>query len=294
MKTRRIRVDFQKIIDGNYLQKDLLLIYQWLMRISFSCYEQDGWYRYGLHQSFHGYSHNNYSSEAYKLSKNWESIIYDGFVRLLCRTKHPRVVREFLEKERIQLGKIRVITITEENENYYYSKLTSREDLAINDIGKSIRHLTEAYKGLELKKEHFHPTLEGRLRPRIIDNVHFGTTGNKWHVSFTFSFECFNYEPGWNYSIYQKDNEGLSAFFSRSIEEIDSLLLPTTSCDNCPLWIKSNRGSYLRHGYRGGCKLYKTCNKPDVVKYKWESKNGRIVDNAIHDSIVFPYFRKQI
>lgn len=288
--TRKIRIDFQKIINKQYPQKDLLLAYQWLMDMGSECHEVIGWNEYSLHKSFHGYSYNKISPATYRLCQNWEKIIYDGFVNLLCKTNHPRVVREFLEKNRIQIGKVRIITIDEEGENKYYSKLTQR-----SDIGDAIDHLVSAYKGLELSKQDFIPTrFEGDVNPRIIDNAHFGIMNNKWYVSFLFSFANMRYESGWEHTIRQGNNEELGAFFNRAIECIDKYLLPTTSCDNCPMWLKHGQGDYLRHGYQGVCRLYGKCEKRDVVKYKWWSEDGRVVDNAIHDSIVFPYSEKRI
>ena len=286
MKQRRLYIDFQKIINALYFDFDTLLAYQWLINLGRNCSEQHGWNRSGLHQSFHQYSANNHN-HFYPLSQNWKSIIKSGFFSLLCKTNHPKVVSDFLEKERIQLGKKRIIKVTENTDvNRYYSKLNGYRGSCV------ITHLTEAYKGLELKKEYFHPDYKGRLRPRIIDNVKFGTQNNRWIVWFTFSFECMDYEPGWRYEIGQNENEELESFFNRAVEQIDNLLVPATSCDNCPLWVKSeHHGDYLRHGYKGHCKMYNTCEKPNVVKYKWWAEDGRIKDNAIHESIVAPYFK---
>lgn len=287
MKERKIRVDFQKIINRGYVDFDTLLAYQWLINLGRNCSEQHGWTRCGLHQSFHQYSANNHNHH-YPLSSNWAEIVRNGFVGLLCKTIHPQVVHDFLEKERIKIGKVRVIKVIEDDSlnNSYLSKITGGRYLG-TDI---LRHLTKAYKGLELKKEFFHPDIKGRLRPRIIDNVKFGTQDNRWIVWFTFSFECMDYAPGWRYEIGQNENEELESFFNRAVEQIDNLLVPATSCDNCPLWIKGeHHGDYLRHGYRGYCKMYNTCDKPNVVKYKWWAEDGRIKDNAIHESIVFPY-----
>lgn len=290
MKERKIRVDFQKIINSIYIDFDTLQAYQWLINLGESCSKQFGWNRYGLHQSFHQYSHNNEPSMLYPLAQNWEDILYTGFVQLLCKTNHPVVVSDFLEKERIKIGKVRVIKVMEDDSlnNRYLPKITGGRYLG-PDI---LRHLTEAYKGLELKKEFFHPDYEGRTRPRIIDNVKFGTQDNRWKVWFIFSFECMDYEPGWRYEIGQNENEELESFFNRAVEEIDNLLLPADSCNNCPMWLKSeHHGDYLRQGYKGHCKLYEKCPHPNTVKYKWWAEDGRIKDNAIHESIVFPYYK---
>lgn len=286
---RRIRIDFQKIINRSFINFDTMLAYQWLVNLGQSCNEQFGWNRYGLHQSFHQYSHNNEPSMLYPLSQNWNDILYNGFVGLLCKTNHPKVVSDFLEKERIKIGKIRVIKVVEDAsmENTYLSKLTRGKYFG-TDV---LRHLTEAYKGLELKKEYFHPDYKERLRPRIIDHVKFGTQDNRWVVWFTFSFECMDYAPGWRYQIGQNENEELGSFFNRAVEQIDNLLVPADSCNNCPMWIKGNHGVYLRHGYRGHCKLYEKCPHPNTVKYRWWAKDGRIKDNAIHKSIVSPYYK---
>ena len=290
MKARRIRIDFQKIINGWYCEEDLLYIYRWLISIGRSCNKQHGWCRYGLHQSFHGYSYNNEKNEIHPLDSDCFKTIYDGFVRILCKTNLPDVVEAFLDENNIRIGKIRVIKFEEnELENDYYKVSTGhRFGLPVEQL---IYHITTAYKGLELKKEHFHPDYKDRIKPRIIDNVKIGTNHNKWYAWFTFSFEKFDYEPGWEWRISQNENEPISNFFNRAIEEIDGLLLPATSCDNCPLWRKSNNhGSYLRHGFRGGCSYYGKCDKPNVIEYKWET-GGR--DNALHDSIVFPYYKNR-
>lgn len=289
MKEKRIHVDFQKIIDQHWKYNgfDLLYIYQWLINLGQSCSRQHGWNRYGLHQSFHQYSYNNEPRELYPLDSNYQKTIYDGFVALLCRSRQPEVVQEFLDRENIKLGKVRIIKFKEDGiGNNYYGQLTGNRHYDV------VTHLAEAYKGLELKKEFFHPDYENRLRPRIIDNVQFGTNYNRWIIWFNFSFECFDYENGWKYEIMQNENENLESFFHRAVETIDYLLMPSESCDNCPLWLASSyHGDYLRHGYRGGCKLYENCNKPNVTKYKWWVDETGSHDNAIHPSIVFPYHK---
>ena len=287
-KERKLRIDFQKLINETHHDyNDILLIYQWLIRIGKACNKQYGWYRYGLHQSFHGYSHNNDPNRVMKLFSDWRKILYDGFVNILCKTNQPEIVRNFLKENNIAIGKIRILTIQESisNRTYFKEKVGDR-----CSIDSKLRHITTAYKGLELKKEYFHSDYPKRVHPRIIDNVHFGTNGDEWFVSFTFSFECFNYKPGWDYTIAQEENEYLPDFFDRAIETLDNLLIDTDNCDNCSYWIEFNRGDYLRHGYRGGCKYYE-CKKTNVIKYKWWSEEGKVCDNAIHHSIVFPYYR---
>lgn len=286
MEEKRLRIDFQKIINGGYRTFDLLLIYQWLINLGQSVSKQSGWCRYGLHQSFHEYSYNNEPYEYYPLGYNYEDVIRKGFVSLLCKTNHPPLIYDFLEKERIQIGKVRIIKSTENasKRNRYYADKTNAFDV--------VRHLTEAYKGLELKKEFFHPDYPARVRPRILDNVKFGTNSNKWRVWFNFSFENFDYENGWEYGISQSENEDIESFFNRAVEKIDNLLLPSDSCNNCPFWIKDgSHGSYLRNGYRGNCKMHNNCGKPNVVKYKWWVEDGKSKDNAIHETIYFPYFK---
>ena len=291
IKTRKLRVDFQKLINDRYSTEEMLLIYQWLIKIGRDCNKQYGWNRYGLHQSLHGYSYNNEPREVYPLSSDFEKVIYDGFVNLLCKTNNPQIVKTFLEENKIQIGKIRVLTITElEEKRDYFKKITNRSFW--NDCRDKIRHITGAYKGLELKKELFHPEYTDRLKPRIINNVQFGTNYNKWYVWFNFSFECFDYENGWKYEISQEELESLPSFFDRAIETIDSLILYSDNCNNCPLWGESERGDYLRHGYKGYCKA-DTCTRHNVVKYKWWSEEGRIHDNATYSSIVFPYYRNR-
>lgn len=81
-------------------------------------------------------------------------------------------------------------------------------------------------------------------------------------------------------------------YFNRVIEELNSLLVPATSCDNCPLWRKNDHhGSVLRNRLKGSCSYRGSkCDKPNIVRYESilsESKK----DNALHDSLTFPYFR---
>jgi hypothetical protein len=294
-KTRKLRIDFQKLINDEYSisNTDKLLVYQWIINLGRNCDKQYGWSRYGLHQSFHGYSYNNQPSQVFPLSANWKDVINKGFVNILCKTNNPSIVKDFLIENRIQLGKVRILNITENinSEQYYFSEITNH---SYYDIEYLLSHITEAYKGLELKKEDFHSDYENRLHPRILDNVQFGTNGKKWFAWFTLSFECFNYEPGWDYTIGQEEFEFLPDFFDRVIKTIDNLLVPSDNCNNCPLWIEHrNRGTYLRHGYQGRCKSFLTCKKPGVEKYDWghRDENG-FYDNAIHHSIVFPYYTR--
>jgi hypothetical protein len=291
LSNRKLRIDFQKLINNNwYLESDVLLIYQWLIRIGKICNKQDGWYRYGLHQSFHDYSYNNEPNKVIPLSSDWRAILHSGFVNLLCKTNHPEIVDTFLEKERIAIGSVRVIDIHESipSRKYFKEKVGEWH----NNTAAKLSYITTAYKGLELKKEKFHSDYEERVHPRIIENAHFGTNGEKWFVSFTFSFEGYNYEPGWDYTIIQEQDEYLPDFFDRAIEIIDNLLVEADNCDNCPCWIEEeHHGSYLRHGYKGNCRKYGTCQKPGVIKYKWWGENGEVCDNATYHSIVFNYYR---
>lgn len=283
-KEKRLTIDFQKIIDGEYLTEDLLTIYQWIIRLGRDCDKQVGWYRYGLHQSFHGYSHNNEARTASPLGSDWKNVIYNGFVRILCRTKHHSSVQQFLTDNRIKVGKKRIYKFMVDEQQTLYNKIRYTTASSI------INYITSAYKGLELKKALFQPDFPDRLHPRIIDNVQFGTNGLHWYAWFTYSFNCFNYEPGWKYTIAQNENENILSFFNRAATEIDNLLVPANNCDNCPMWTGMNKGDYLRHGLRGTCWKNDICEKPDVVKYRWWSDNVGIHDNATHHSIVFPYY----
>jgi len=293
MNIKKIHINFQNIINGSYRDsEEILHIYSWLINLGHTCEEQNGWNRYGLHQSFHGYSYNNEKRQVYWLGSNWNKVIYDGFVRLLCKTNHHKVVKDFLIKERIELGKTRKIQITEDEPNYSYFKELVNDRFDNYGVRELIDHITTAYKGLELKKELFHPDYDIRVRPRILNNVVIGTNHGKWYAKFVFSFENFDYEPGWDKEFSQQPNEHLRNFFNRVICEIDAMILPSDSCNNCPLWQKSNHhGNKLRHGFRGLCKRRDChCGKSGVVEYESilsESKK----DNALYDSIVFPYFQ---
>lgn len=286
MSERKIHIDFQKIIDESYYCEDLLLIYQWIIKLGRTCSEQIGWNRYGLHQSFHGYSYNNEAAQVYPLDKDWNKTIYGGFVRILCRSKYPSVVACFLSENRIQIGKKRVIKVIKDELKIKYDTLRNPS------LTNILYYITTAYKGLELKKELFQPDYTKRIHPRIIDHVKFGTNGDKWYAWFTYSFECMDYEPGWEYTISQNANEDICSFFNRAAMTIDELLLIADSCDNCPLWVESeHHGSYLRHGYKGCCRMCDICEKNGVVKYHWWSDDSGVHDNAIHHSIVFPYYK---
>jgi hypothetical protein len=283
LQDRKIRINFQELINRGGRHSDILLIYQWLIRTGKTCDKQ---HIDGLHKSFYGYSHNNDPYRLIPLYSDWEKILYAGLVNLLCKTSLPDTVTEFLTENRIAIGRVRIITVRESisGRGYFKRKTDS------GNIKYMIDHLTTAYKGLELKKENFHPDYENRKHPRIINDVHFGTDGEGWSVGFTFSFECFDYDPGWEYSIRQEEFECLEDFFDRAIETIDNLLVDSNNCDNCPYWEKdSYRGDYLRHGYRGSCKRFGKCEKSGVVEY--ESAWGGKTDNAIYPSIVSPYYR---
>lgn len=287
---RKIRIDWQKIINESW-NEDIFHVYHWLMQISKDCYKQSGWNRPGFHQTFHGYSGNNEPNEIFHLGTNFKQILYNGFVNILCKTNHPTFISDFLKKENIVLGKIRIITIDEDEiESNYYNQICH----PISYQFTKINHIINDYSGLELKKENFHPNYTERTIPRILNNIYFGSNGKSFIIKFIFSFKELNYEPGWEYSIIKNNTESFSSFFDRSIQEIDNLLVDSNDCNNCPLWIKYDRGDYLRHGYRGNCRKYHKCEKTNVVKYHWESVNDRIIDNAIHDSIEFPYYTKRL
>lgn len=291
MKTKKLRVDFQKLINNQYYLEDKLLIYQWLIQLGQTCNKQYGWNRYGLHQAFHGYSKNNEPKEVYALGKNYYEIIDKGFVNLLCKTNKPLLVKEFLEPNRIQLGKIRVLNIPEYDDHIDYFRNISNH-YGLEDL---LSHITVAYKGLLLKKNFFHSDYADRINPRIIDNMSFGTNYGKWYAWFEFSFDIFDYEPGWRYDFSQKDGESIYGFFDRVIKEMDDLIVYSDDCNNCPLWIENAySGAVLRHGYRGFCKSYHGCTRPDVQRYSWShDKPGPITDNALHYSIVFPYIKER-
>lgn len=288
MRTRKIVVDWQKIINGDYSlwNYDILNVYRWLLNISKNCQKQKYWDRWGFHQTFHGYSHNNDTYNTYMLAYNYNSVLYNGFVNILCKTDQPKIVADFLKSERIELGRKRIITIEEtEDENKYYERLTGH--VGYSDI---IEHLTSSYKDLLLKKEYFHPEYKDRLNPRIIDNINFGTRGECFSVELKFSFDGMydaNNCSFWTYEISQKEKEPLRTFFNRAIQEIDLLLIQCESCNNCPLWTPEERhGTYLRYGYRGYCESNHECNKKSVEKYHSWVENGKICDNAKY--ISFP------
>ncbi|MDR1459228.1 MAG: hypothetical protein LBI60_03335 [Bacteroidales bacterium] len=284
---KKLRIDFQKLINKtHYLGYEILLIYQWLINIGKKCDIRTGWNRYGLHQAFHGYSYNNEPDKIIPLGLDWEYIIHSGFVNLLCNTNNHKIVIDFLKENNISIGKIRIISVKDQelNRKYFTDKAGRYAD--------SLHYLTTAYKGLELKKEYFPPDYGKRTRPRIIENATFGTNGEKWFVSFPFSFENIDYEPGWDYTIAKEEAESLPDFFDRAIETIDNLLVDTDNCDNCPYWIEcEHHGYYLRYGYRGNCRQHGKCKKEGVIKHKWYTENGRSCDNATHHSIAYPYYR---
>lgn len=291
MKTRRIYIDWQKVINKDYpiWNYDILHVYAWLLKISKDCSNQCGWNRSGFHQTFHGYSHNNNPGEVYELGCNFEERLYQGFVNILCKTNRG-VVLDFLKKENIILGKKRVITITENDDcNDYYNKITGNRF----GINPELLHITKDYVGLELKKEFCHPEYEGRIHPRLISNPTFYVSYKGLiSIKLYFNFENYEYDASsWNINITQKESEPLVTFFNRAIQEIDNMLVESNNCDNCPLWVKNDNGDHLRHGYRGGCRQYKTCKKSDLVTYKWWSEKEGICDNAIHDYLVYPYYR---
>jgi len=287
----RLRIDFQKLINGYYNDEEMLYIYQWLIQLGQPCNKQCGWYRFGLHQSFHGYSHNNEARSIHPLHSDYRTIIDNGFVNILCKTNNASCVNDFLKENRIQLGKIRILKIpVYEKSEYYYKSIINSYDL--KDM---LHHITTAYKGLLLKREFFHPEYDDRIDPRIIDDMSFGSNNGKWSAWFNFSFKNFDYEPGWQYEFGQKDDESIYSFFDRVIKEMDNLIVYSDNCDNCSLWIENpSSGSVLRHGYRGGCKSFYKCIRPNVEKYYWNhDKPGPITDNAIHYSIEYPYIRER-
>ena len=287
---KKLRIDFQKLINGGYDTEEMLLIYQWLIPMGKSCNKQYGWNRYGLHQSFHGYSYNNERNEIFPLHVDFIDVVKQGFVNLLCKTNQPTIVKEFLSENRIGIGKIRVIEIHTHANGEYYKDIVNGWD----GLRGLLNHITTAYKGLLLKKELFHPDLDDHVNPRIIDNISFGTNDNKWYAWFTFSFENFNYEPGWKHNFSQKQDESIYSFFDRVVEEMEGLIVHSDDCTNCQWWTENaHSGEVLRHGYRGFCKSYHGCKRPDVKKYKWWSENGKVVDNALHYSIVHPYIKER-
>lgn len=214
------KIVFQKLIDGHYDLSTQLQVFNWMLRSGQPYNEYIGrWSRVGVDQCLYGYSANNYSSMT-NLLPSIEQNLMLGFVRAIVRTPNI-VVEKWRKKEGIGLGKFRMLDISEDYPKQ--GEINGRSD-GHWWLSGQIYSLKDAL-GKELKKEFFHPDYPNRTAPKFLSHS-LSTCGNGYVLSYTFSFlECNNYDPGWDYNMYQKKDESIDLFINRAHSHLKTLYL---------------------------------------------------------------------
>lgn len=217
------KIVFQKLIDGHYDLSTQLQVFDWMLKTGQPYNEYIGrWSRVGVDQCLYGYSANNYTSMTNLLPNIGQNLML-GFVRAIVKTPNI-VIEKWRKKEGIFLDKFRMLDIDEE-----YPK---DQEIINRQHGNHWLLFWQIYSlknaiGKELKKEFFHPDYPNRTAPKFLSHS-LSTYGNGYILTYTFSFlECNNYEPGWDYKMYQEKGESIDLFINRAHSHLKTLFLET-------------------------------------------------------------------
>ena len=214
---KKKRIDFQKLIDGRYPFNIELEVINWMLKTGLTHEFRYGWHRYGVDQHLFGYSANNHKScTPFLLDSNLrifvENLLFRGVVKNAYLNE---AIQEWRKQENISLNTYRMLSFPEE-----HPKLESHKTW---NLYWEIINLKE-YVGKYLKKELFHSEYRERINPKII-GISFSTCGYGYSVKYTYSFENYNYEPGWDECISQKEGESIDVFIHRVYKEIENALI---------------------------------------------------------------------
>jgi len=213
----RRKINFQKLIDGDYNLSTQLRVLDWMLWTGQEFEKQVGrWEKVGIDKTIFGYSGNNCDSYT-NLGPDFERTLFIGFCNALVKT--PDIAtKEWKDVEHIYLGQNRVIEILEKTPN----EKNSYDNDWDWDLQSAIEQLFE-YNNTKLKKEYFHPDHPERTDPKIID-ISLSTVGQGYQVAYKFSFRNDNYAPGWTKRITQNNKESIDMFVNRAHIEIRNVL----------------------------------------------------------------------
>lgn len=209
---KRIKIDFQQLIDGRYPLNVQLEVFNWMLKTGERHETRTGrWTVDGIDKAIYGYSANNHHSYT-DFSKDFSRTLQIGFCNLIVKSP-DQAVKKWRDSENVGLSKYRMLSFPEE-----YPQLNIYKH-HWNLYGE-IKRIYD-YVGMPLKKKFFHPDYPKRRYPKIL-SIRFSTGGDGYTITFCFSFKfgkdgsgADDYEPGWDYSIGQKAGESIDMFIHR-------------------------------------------------------------------------------
>lgn len=224
------RIDFQKLIDGDYPLDIELEVFNWMLATGRK-YDtpRTGYYHSGMDKVMYGYSANTHDSYT-DFGRDFRRTLQLGFVNTLVKTPIPSV-RAWREAERVGLGKYRMFVFPEERPFRGW------------DLYREIVGIYE-YEGRLLKKEYFHPEYQDRTEPRIV-RMNFSTAGMGYRIRLAFTFKGCE-DSGWDQYFHQQEGESIDIFIHRFHREMSQLLVPQVSINQANEILQSVSISRLR------------------------------------------------
>lgn len=217
-----MRIYFDKLLNGEYPLEVEMEMINWFLKTGNEYDEYTGrWNKDGVSKQMFGYSANSHSAsfpfpivcESYIGNPSFNFNVLKMFVQSCLYNviiKKPTIpVAKWRKAERIELGRFRELKFNlskPENPKHRYTHLGLHE--------------LKNFIGMDLKKELFHAKYEERTDPKVV-HVRLYTNGDGYVFEYVFSFECFNYEPGWSKYIRQKEDESIACFVNRIYDEMD-------------------------------------------------------------------------
>lgn len=212
MKKRR-KIDWQKLINGEYSLSIRLQVFLWMLRTGAPFNPpKKNWSQDGINKLLFNYSANN-NDCLHPLGDNVQEKLSVAFVQAIVKTPADWVAK-WREKERIGLGKSRYLTF---DEGYPTKKVGINLYWDLKHFGK--------YKGLALNGdiERFQRT--GGSNPYIHGVIFTCNAYSGFQVRVNWTI---HEHPGggWTDSIYQEEGEPIAIFADRAHQVIKGWLLP--------------------------------------------------------------------
>lgn len=207
--TEKLHVNFSKLIGSYDIQKKMLVI-DWFLRTGVKHKQWTGrWTREGISKRLFGYSANESEHEFSMPYKTiYWNFVLDAILARAIFQEPNKPVKEWRIEERILPNKSRVFNVKEYQKTYIFHPI---EDIF-------------SFNNRLLKKKYAHPDYKNRLKPKII-GISIFTLGRGWTVRCLFSFECYDYENGWDFYFNQKKTETILEFFENTSKKLKEYTL---------------------------------------------------------------------
>ena len=199
---KKIKIAFKKIVSRYTSFNTKLNVINWMLKTGQPFQKQRSWDRHGVDQLIFNYSANNYRSHTrFPLNENLRNFVDCLLFRGIIE-EFDEIIDKWRAQERIDTNSYRMLSFPEESPpdhrwNLYWSIIE------LND-----------YINKPLKGELYSSDIKERVNPKIID-MSFSTAGDGYRVEYTYSFEGYNYEPGWRESFWQQEGESIDMFVHR-------------------------------------------------------------------------------